>query len=193
MRKAEVERKTKETYITADLNLDGKGEVSIETELPFLNHMLELLARHANFDLTLSAKGDLEVDAHHTVEDIGIVLGQALKQALGNKEGINRYGFCLLPMDEALAQIALDISGRPFLVFEVNFNQDKIGQFETDLFRDFFQAFVNHSGLTLHIKTLYGRNDHHLIESVFKGLAKALEMAVSLNRKNLPSTKEVID
>lgn len=193
MRKAKVERKTKETHIKADLNLDGKGEVLIETELPFLNHMLELLARHANFDLTLNAKGDLEVDAHHTVEDIGIVLGQALKQALGKKEGINRYGFCLLPMDEALAQVALDISGRPFLIFDVNFNQDKIGQFETDLFRDFFQAFVNHSGLTLHVKTLYGRNDHHLIESVFKGLAKALQMAVSLNRKNLPSTKEVID
>lgn len=193
MRKAKIERKTKETSITVNLNLDGKGEVSIETGLPFLNHMLELLARHANFDLILKAEGDLEVDAHHTVEDIGIVLGQALKQALGKKEGINRYGFSLLPMDESLAQVALDISGRPFLVFEVNFNQDKIGQFETDLFRDFFQAFVNHSGLTLHIKTLYGRNDHHLIESVFKGLAKALEMAISLNRKNLPSTKEVID
>lgn len=193
MRKAKIERKTKETNIVAELNLDGKGEAVIETELPFLNHMLELLTRHANFDLTLKAQGDLEVDAHHTVEDIGIVLGEALKKALGNREGINRYGFSLLPMDEALAQVALDISGRPFLVFEVNFNQDKIGQFETDLFRDFFLAFVNHAGITLHIKTLSGRNDHHLIEAVFKGLAKSLEMAVSLTRQNLPSTKEVID
>ncbi len=193
MRKARIERKTKETSILVDLNIDGKGETEVETGLPFLNHMLEILGRHANFDLLLKAEGDLEVDAHHTVEDIGIVLGQALKKALGNREGINRYGFSLLPMDEALAQVALDISGRPFLNFDVNFTQKKIGQFETDLFCDFFQAFVNHSGITLHIKTLSGRNDHHLIESVFKGLAKSLEMAVSLTRQNIPSTKEVID
>ncbi len=193
MRKAKIERKTRETSILVELNIDGSGKASIETDLPFLNHMLELLARHANFDLTLKAKGDLEVDAHHTVEDIGIVLGQALRQAIGSHKGINRYGFSLVPMDEALAQVALDISGRPYLSYEVNFNQDKIGEFNTDLFHDFFHAFVNHAAITLHLKTLSGRNDHHLIESVFKGLAKALEMAVSLTRQNLPSTKEVID
>lgn len=193
MRRAKIERRTKETNVEVDLNLDGNGEASIETELPFLSHMLELLARHANFDLTLKARGDLEVDAHHTVEDIGIVLGQALRQAIGSRKGINRYGFSLVPMDEALALVALDISGRPYLSYEVKFSQVKIGQLDTDLFHDFFHAFVNHSAITLHIKTLSGRNDHHLIESVFKGLAKALEMAVSLTRQNLPSTKEIID
>ncbi len=193
MRKAKIERQTKETKISIELNIDGSGQADIETGLPFLNHMLDLLARHSNFDLVIKAQGDLEVDAHHTTEDIGIVLGQALRRAVGDRKGINRYGFSLVPMDEALAQVALDFSGRPFLSFEVEFNQDKIGKFETELFFDFFHAFVNHSAITLHIKSLTGRNDHHIIEAVFKGLAKALEMAVAIKGSSLPSTKEVID
>ncbi len=195
MRSSKIERKTKETQIYVSLNLDGCGESKIKTGLPFLNHMLEILAKHSSFDLKIEAKGDLEVDSHHTIEDIGICLGQALRKALGNKEGIQRFGYSIVPMDEALALVAVDISGRPHLSYEVKLPQEVVGSFETTLLVEFLHSFVNHSGATLHIRLLAGINTHHMIESIFKGLAKALEMAVQKrgNQNKIPSTKGLIE
>ena len=192
MRKAMLKRKTKETNISLDLNLDGRGSYSINTCIPFLDHMLSLMCKHGFFDIKLKAKGDIDIDNHHTVEDIGIVLGKALKQALGDMKGINRYGQASVPMDEALASVSLDISGRPYFVYKVEFpKKSKLKDFDPDLIEDFLQAFVSSSSITLHINALYGRNIHHIIEAIFKGLGRALREAVTINPKvkGIPSTK----
>ncbi len=193
-RSARVQRKTKETRIALDLDLDGRGGGEIESPVGFLNHMLALLARHAGFDLAVKAAGDTEVDPHHTVEDIGICLGQALAEALGSKEGIARFGCAAVPMDEALAQVSLDLSGRPYLVYQVEFPGERVGEFETELVRDFLQAFATHAKLTLHVRALYGDNDHHIAEAVFKALARALRAAVARDPRvrGTPSTKGVL-
>lgn len=190
-RRAEVARKTRETDIRLALSLDGAGKARVKTGIGFLDHMLELLAAHGGMDLTLAAKGDLRVDAHHTVEDIGICLGEAIRKALGKKEGIARYGFCTLPMDEALVSVALDVSGRPHLSYQVKVGRKKIDSFDTQLVEEFFQALVNHAGLTLHIGLVSGRNAHHIIEAVFKGVARALAAAAARtgSSKGVPSTK----
>ncbi len=192
MRTARVERKTKETDIKLAINLDGKGEYSIDTSIPFLDHMLSLMCKHGLFDIRLKARGDIDVDYHHTVEDIGIIFGKAVKQALGNMEGVSRYGQASVPMDEALASVSLDISGRPYLVYKVEFpKKSKIKNFEPDLIEDFLQAFASNSGITLHVESPYGRNTHHIIEAVFKALGRALRKAVLIDPrvKGVPSTK----
>jgi len=193
-RSAEVSRKTKETRITLRLDLDGRGGADVESPIGFLNHMLALLARHASLDLAVRAAGDTDVDPHHTVEDIGICLGQALAEALGPKEGIARFGCAAVPMDEALAQVSLDLSGRPFLVYQVEFPGERVGEFETELVRDFLQAFATHAKMTLHVRVPYGSNDHHIAEAVFKALARALRAAVSRDPRvtGTPSTKGVL-
>ena len=191
-RSATIERKTAETQVSLTLGLDGTGRAEIETGVGFLDHMLTLLARHALFDLTVRAKGDLHIDFHHTVEDVGIVLGQALTRALGEKRGIVRYGSSMLPMDEALASVALDISGRPMLVWRVAFPVPKVGDMDTELFREFFQAVATHGALTLHVERLAGENAHHIAEACFKGLARALRAAVAVDPRaadSVPSTK----
>ncbi len=195
MRKTALKRKTKETDISLDLNLDGRGSYSINTSIPFLDHMLSLMCKHGLFDIKLKAKGDIDIDDHHTVEDIGIVLGKALKQAVGDMKGIARYGQASVPMDEALASVSLDISGRPYLVYKVEFpKKSKLKDFDPDLIEDFLQAFVSSSSITLHISVLHGRNIHHIIEAIFKGLGRALREAVSVNRKikSIPTTKGMI-
>src|SRR4051794_28371924 len=192
MRTATIKRKTKETDVEVSVDLDGKGAASISTGIGFLDHMLDLLARHSRIDITVKAKGDLHIDHHHTTEDIGIALGQAVKQALGDMKGITRYADVHLTMDEALTRVAIDISGRPFLVFLTKFNRDTIGSFDTELVREWFQAFAMNAGLTLHVATLYGTNDHHIAESCFKGLARALRAAVAIDARaagEVPSTK----
>jgi len=192
MRKTQIERKTKETDIKLSINLDGKGQYSINTPTPFLDHMLSLMCKHGLFDMKLKAKGDINIDYHHTVEDIGIVLGKAVKQALGNMEGISRFGQATVPMDEAIASVRLDISGRPYLVYKVAFpKKSKIKNFDPDLIEDFLQAFVSNSGITLHVESPYGRNTHHIIEAVFKALGRALRNAVSIDPriKGIPTTK----
>jgi len=192
MRTAKVERKTKETDIKVAINFDGEGKYAIDTSMPFFNHMLSLMCKHGIFDMRLKAKGDIDIDYHHTVEDIGIVLGKAVKQALGNMKGISRYGQASVPMDESLASVSLDISGRPYLVYKVEFpKKNKIKDFETDLIEDFLQAFVSHSGITLHISVPYGRNTHHMIEALFKAFGRALKSAVSIDSriKGIPTTK----
>jgi imidazoleglycerol-phosphate dehydratase len=192
MRSASIARKTAETDIAVSLSLDGTGQSTLSSGVGFLDHMLTLLARHALFDMSVSCKGDLEIDQHHSVEDIGIALGQAFKQALGDKKGIRRYADCLLPMDETLTRIAVDVSGRPFLVFKTEFTREKIGEFDTELVREWFQAFAINAGITLHVETLYGVNAHHIAESCFKGLARALRDAVALDPREagrVPSTK----
>lgn len=192
MRSASVSRKTAETSVSLDLTIDGSGKAAIRTGVGFLDHMLELLARHALFDLKVEADGDTHVDDHHTAEDVGIVLGQAFLRALGDKKGIARYASLDLPMDEALTRIAIDISGRPFLVFRTEFPTAKIGTFDTELVREFFQAFATQAAVTLHVETLYGANSHHIAESCFKGLARALRAAVALDPREagrIPSTK----
>jgi imidazoleglycerol-phosphate dehydratase len=192
MRKAEVKRATKETDIAVAVDLDGKGVSSIATGIGFLDHMLDLLARHSRMDIAVKAKGDLHIDYHHTAEDVGIALGQAVKQALGDMKGITRYADVHVPMDEALTRVALDISGRPFLVFKVQFTRDKIGSFDTELVNEWFQAFAMNAGITLHVETLYGSNDHHISESCFKALARALRAAVAIDPRaagEIPSTK----
>lgn len=194
-RKALIKRKTKETDISLDLNLDGSGKYSINTSIPFLDHMLSLMCRHGLFDVKLKAKGDIDIDDHHTVEDIGIVLGKAVKQALGDMKGISRYGQASVPMDEALVSVSLDISGRPYLVYRVEFpKKGKIKDFDPDLIEDFFQAFVSNSNITLHVNVLYGRNIHHMIEGIFKGLGRALKGAVSIDKriKGVPTTKGLL-
>ena len=192
MRKGLVKRATKETEVEVEVDLDGRGSSTIATGIGFLDHMLELLARHSRIDLSVRAKGDLHVDHHHTTEDVGIALGQAVKQALGDMKGITRYADVHLPMDETLTRVALDISGRPVLVFKTEFVRDKVGSFDTELVREWFQAFAMNSGLTLHVTTLYGSNDHHIAESCFKGLARALRAAVAIDphaANEIPSTK----
>ena len=179
MRTVEITRKTLETAVTVKLNLDGTGKTEINTGVGFLDHMLTLLGKHSFMDLTVQAQGDLNVDSHHTVEDIGLALGQALQQALGNKEGIHRYGSCLLPMDEALAQIALDFSGRPFLVWNADIPRVMLGNMEAEMLEEFFRAVAMESKLTLHVNLLYGKNTHHMAEAIFKGFARALAEAVA--------------
>ena len=192
MRKGAVSRKTNETEIAVEIDLDGAGAGRIATGVGFFYHMLDQLARHSMIDMTVSAKGDLHIDDHHSVEDVGIALGQALKQALGDKRGLTRYADCLLPMDETLTRVAVDVSGRPFLVFRTEFPTQKIGTFDTELVREFFQAFAINGGLTLHIETLYGANSHHIAESCFKGVARALGAALAIDARQasrVPSTK----
>ena len=192
MRKGLVKRATKETEVEVEVDLDGCGSSTIATGIGFLDHMLELLARHSRMDLAVRAKGDLHVDHHHTTEDVGIAFGQAVKQALGDMKGITRYADVHMPMDETLTRVALDISGRPVLVFKSEFVRDKVGSFDTELGREWFQAFAMNSGLTLHVTTLYGSNDHHIAESCFKGLARALRAAVAIDphaANEIPSTK----
>ena len=192
MRKSRVDRKTKETEIRIDLDLEGNGTYKIDTSIPFLDHMLSLMSRHGLFDLKIKAKGDIEIDDHHTVEDTGIVLGKALRQALGDMKGIRRYGQASVPMDECLASVSLDISGRPYLVYKVEFpKKSKLKDFDPDLIEDFLQAFVSHAGVTLHVGVSYGRNTHHIIEAVFKALGRALRQAAEIDPrvKGVPSTK----
>lgn len=195
-RRAEIARKTAETDITARLDLDGAGRAEITTGIGFLDHMLHALTRHALLDLTLHAKGDLHIDFHHTAEDCGIVLGQAIKAALGDKRGITRFGQCLMPMDEALAECAIDISGRPFLAWSVTFTRDKVGEMDTELFEEFFRALVMNAGLTCHITQKAGTNAHHIAEACFKSFARALRMAVEPDARQqgaIPSTKGVLE
>ncbi|MBK5957490.1 imidazoleglycerol-phosphate dehydratase [Rhodoplanes elegans] len=192
MRTATVKRTTKETDVEVAVDLDGAGKASVDTGIGFLDHMLDLLARHSRIDMTIRAKGDLHIDQHHTAEDVGITLGQAVRKALGDMKGIGRYADVHLPMDETLTRVALDISGRPFLVFRTSFRRDKIGTFDTELVREWFQAFAMNAGITLHVETLYGDNDHHISESCFKGLARALRTAVAIDprtKDEVPSTK----
>jgi len=192
MRQASVKRKTSETAIEVSIDLDGSGHAEISTGVGFLDHMLDLLARHSLVDMKVKAKGDLHVDFHHTSEDVGIALGEAFKQALGDKRGITRYASVDLPMDEALARVALDISGRPYLVWRVEFSRPKVGDMDTELFREWFQAFAANAGITLHVECLYGENNHHIAESCFKGLARVLRLAVAIDERHvdvIPSTK----
>ncbi|QIK37883.1 imidazoleglycerol-phosphate dehydratase HisB [Caldichromatium japonicum] len=191
-RSALIERKTLETQIRVCLDLDGSGRSALQIGVPFLEHMLDQVARHGLLDLEIEAQGDLQIDAHHTVEDIGITLGQALAQALGDKRGIARYGHAYVPLDEALSRVVIDLSGRPGLVYNINFVRDQIGTFEVDLFREFFQGLVNHVGMTLHIDNLRGVNAHHQAETVFKAFGRALRMAVAVDPRladQVPSTK----
>ncbi len=188
---SQVKRKTTETDISLKINIDGSGKYRIKTPVPFLTHMLELFSKHGLFDLDITASGDVEIDSHHTVEDIGICLGEAFNKALGKKEKIKRYGEAKVPMDEALAQITLDISGRPHLTCNIPQIEDKVGHFDTELVEEFFQAFVNNSGTTLHINLISGKNSHHIIEAVFKAFARALDSATLLDPRvsGIPSTK----
>lgn len=194
MRKSEIKRKTNETDIALSLNLDGEGKYNIKTQVPFLNHMLELFSKHSLIDLTLSAKGDVDIDAHHTVEDIGIVLGTAMLDALGDKKSITRYGSFMIPMDEVLSLVALDISNRPYFVYDVPVDKLKVGTFDSELIKEFFQAFAFNAKINLHIKTFYGDNVHHIFESIFKAFARAIRQAVSLDSRNkgLPTTKGML-
>jgi imidazoleglycerol-phosphate dehydratase len=195
MRTARVDRKTKETDIKTEINLDGEGKYSVNTSIPFLDHMLSLMSKHGLFDLKIRAKGDIDIDDHHTVEDVGITLGKALRQALGDMKGITRYGQASVPMDEALAEVRLDISGRPYLIYKVEFpKRSKIKDFDPDLIEDFLQAFVSNGSITLHVQSHYGRNTHHIIEAIFKALGRALKQAVAIDPrvKGVPSTKKVL-
>jgi len=194
-RKASLERKTKETSISVAVNLDGSGEYDVETGIGFLDHMLEQLSRHSLIDITVKAEGDLHIDFHHTTEDVGIVLGQAVAKALGDLKGITRYGNAIIPMDETCTRCSLDVSGRPFIVWKVDFSRDKIGEMDTELFLEWFRAFSFGAGITLHVENMYGENNHHIIESSFKALARALRQAIEIDpRKSdaIPSTKGVL-
>jgi imidazoleglycerol-phosphate dehydratase len=191
-RRATVKRATKETDIAVAVDLDGKGVSEVSTGIGFFDHMLDLLARHSRIDITVKAKGDLHIDHHHTTEDVGIALGQAVKQALGDMKGLTRYADVHVPMDEALARVAIDVSGRPFLVFKAKFGRDKVGAFDTELVQEWFQAFAMNAGITLHVEVLSGTNDHHIAEACFKGLARALRAAFAIDPRALgevPSTK----
>ncbi len=192
MRRASIERKTTETRISASINLDGTGAYEVSTGIGFLDHMIEQLSRHSLIDITLNAKGDLHIDFHHTTEDSAIVLGQAVAKALGERRGIRRFGTVLSPMDEALTRVALDASNRPYLVWKVAFSRDKLGEMDSELFKEWFQAFAQQGGLTLHVENLYGENSHHIVESCFKGLARALRQAIEIDPRKageVPSTK----
>lgn len=192
MRQSKVSRVTKETDIELELNLDGKRQSSIETGIPFFDHMLTLFSFHSGFDLNIKACGDLEVDDHHTVEDVGILLGIAFKEAIGNYQGIERYASVYLPMDESLSRVVLDVSNRPYLVFNASFKQDKVGTLSTENVYEFFKALVQESRINLHIELLYGQNDHHKIESIFKGFGRALKNAVKITSTDVPSTKGLL-
>lgn len=183
IRKVRIERKTTETEVLIELNLDGSGKGDITSTIPFLDHMLNLFAKHGFFDLVVRSKGDTAIDDHHLAEDLGICLGDAVKQALGSKEGIARYGSALVPMDESLCSVSMDISGRPYLIYRVNFSRAKIGAFDSALLKEFFKSFSDHSGITLHINLLYGKNNHHMAEAVFKAVARALAKAVTLHHR----------
>ncbi len=195
MREAKVTRKTKETAIEVAVNLDGAGVYEISTGIGFLDHMLEQLARHSLIDLTVRAQGDLHIDYHHTTEDTAIAIGQAVSEALGERTGIVRYGAALVPMDETLTRVALDASNRPYLIWRVSFVRPKVGEMDTELFKEWFQSFAQHAGVTLHIENLYGENSHHIVESCFKGLARSLRAAVAIDPRksaDVPSTKGVL-
>ena len=195
-RTATIERKTRETDIKAAVDLDGTGACKIATGIGFLDHMLEQLGRHSLIDIELACKGDLHIDFHHTAEDCGIVLGQAVAKALGDKQGITRYASVHLPMDETLTRVAIDISGRPYLIWKVEFSRPKIGEMDTELFREWFQAFAQNAGITLHIATLYGENNHHIAETCYKGLARALRTAIAIDPRQagrVPSTKGTLN
>jgi imidazoleglycerol-phosphate dehydratase len=192
MRKAELRRKTKETEIEVALDLDGTGQYDVKTGIGFLDHMLEQLSRHSLIDLKLRARGDLHIDFHHTTEDTGIVIGTAVAQALGDRRGIARYGSALIPMDETLTRVALDLSNRPYLIWKVEFSKPKLGDMDTELFKEWFQAFAQMAGVTLHVENLYGENNHHIVESCFKGVARALRAAIEIDPRSaaaVPSTK----
>lgn len=192
MRQATVERRTKETLIRAEINLDGSGTYKVATGIGFLDHMLEQLSRHSLMDLTLEAKGDLHIDFHHTTEDTGIVIGEAVAKALGPRTGIRRFGEALSPMDETLTRVVLDCSNRPYLVWKVGFSKPKLGEMDTELFKEWFQAFAQSAGITLHVENLYGENNHHIVESCYKGLARALRQAMEIDPRQsqkVPSTK----
>jgi imidazoleglycerol-phosphate dehydratase len=193
-RKAEIQRKTKETEVILKLNLDGAGKYSVRTAIPFFDHMLSLLAYHSGMDLSLKARGDIIVDAHHTVEDVGICLGDGIRKALGDARGVGRYGMALLPMDETLVSVAIDLSMRPCLVYHMTLRKGRIGQFDLELVEEFFQAFCNHAKMALHINLLYGRNSHHMVEAVFKGVGRALRGAIAVDPRTaeVPSTKGML-
>lgn len=196
MRTGSITRTTKETDISVELNLDGEGRYDIETGIGFFDHMLEQLSKHSQIDLTVRTKGDLHIDGHHTVEDTGIAIGQAVKQALGDRAGICRYGDCLLPMDETMSRAAVDVSGRPFLVFRIPFTQARLGTMDTELFEEFFRAFAFGAGITLHVENLYGVNNHHMIESAFKAVARALRAATEMDARlagRVASTKGTLN
>ncbi len=195
MRQASVERNTKETQISAEVDLDGTGSYDVSTGIGFLDHMLEQLSRHSLIDLKVRAQGDLHIDFHHTTEDTGYAVGEALSKALGDRAGIVRYGDALIPMDETLTRVALDCSNRPYLVWKVDFTRPKLGDMDTELFEEWFKAFAQSAGLTLHVETLYGENNHHIVESCFKGLARALKTAIAIDPRKadaVPSTKGVL-
>ncbi|HRD24540.1 MAG: imidazoleglycerol-phosphate dehydratase HisB [Candidatus Fonsibacter ubiquis] len=195
MRIAKVNRKTKETSIEAEINLDGTGIYKIDTGIGFLNHMLEQLSKHSLVDINLKAKGDLHIDLHHTTEDSGIVIGEAIAKALGDKKGIKRYAHAYIPMDETLSRVSLDISNRPYLIWNVKLKVEKLGEMDTELFKEWFQAFSQSAGITLHVENIYGDNSHHIIESCFKGLARALRLALEKDSRagdSLPSTKGIL-
>jgi len=195
MRIAKVNRKTKETSIEAEINLDGTGIYKIDTGIGFLNHMLEQLSKHSLIDINLKAKGDLHIDLHHTTEDSGIVIGDAIAKALGDKKGIKRYAHAYIPMDETLSRVSLDISNRPYLIWNVKLKVEKLGEMDTELFKEWFQAFSQSAGITLHVENIYGDNSHHIIESCFKGLARALRLALEKDLRagdSLPSTKGIL-
>ena len=194
-RQGRVERNTRETRIKVALDLDGSGRSTIATGIGFLDHMLEQLSRHSLIDLKVEAKGDLHIDFHHTTEDTGIAIGEALSQALGDRRGITRYGEATIPMDETLTRVALDASNRPYLIWRVNFTKPKLGEMDTELFKEWFQAFAQHGGLTLHVENLYGENNHHIVESCYKGVARALRQAIAIDPRKadeVPSTKGVL-
>ena len=192
MRTAEIHRKTNETDISVSVNLDGTGSHAMQTGIGFLDHMLDQLARHSLIDISVEASGDLHIDFHHTAEDVGIAIGEAVRRALGDKKGIRRYASVELPMDGTLTRVAIDVSGRPFLVWKVHFTRDKVGEMDTELFREWFQAFAMNAGVTLHVETFYGDNNHHVAESAFKALARALRAAIEIDPRTegrIPSTK----
>ena len=195
MRTASIKRKTKETSISVEVNLDGTGKYEIQTGIGFLDHMLEQISKHSLIDLKVKAKGDLHIDLHHTTEDTGIAMGEAIAKALGDKKGIKRYAHALIPMDETLSRVALDVSNRPYLVWNVKLKVEKLGEMDTELFKEWFQAFAQAAGITLHIENIYGDNSHHIIESCYKGLAKALRTAFEVDQRMkdiIPSTKGTI-
>jgi imidazoleglycerol-phosphate dehydratase len=194
-RSASVTRNTTETRISVSLDLDGTGKYSVSTGIGFLDHMLEQLSRHSLIDLTVKAEGDLHIDFHHTTEDTGIAIGEAFNRALGDRKGINRYGHMYIPMDETLTRVALDLSNRPYLIWKVDFTRDKLGEMDTELFKEWFQAFAQAAGCTLHVETVYGTNNHHIVETCYKGLARALKIAISHDPRQadvVPSTKGVL-
>lgn len=193
MREAEIQRDTKETSVHVKLNLDGKGNASIDTGVGFFNHMMELTTFHGSLDLDLHADGDLDVDDHHTIEDCGLALGTAFRNALGDRKGIERYGSVTIPMDEALANVSMDISGRPYLVFNASFERDSIGMLSTEMIEEFFRAFAMNAGVSLHINLLYGKNDHHKAEAIFKAFGRCIKQAVKITGTELPSTKGYLE